>query len=160
MVKRKSLQGTTTTSVDCRGYSFAKITGDASVILSQSGQSDRMYSAHYDGGKLSLDGAMSMEVRTPTNNEFWTVELYEIIPAVNQFELSITLNDTGKYSISGDDDILYRAQQVDLATVAVSDVDTSLESLAILFQTATASKSVNDAARYAKMRNVVMTLRN
>ncbi|MBV7507264.1 hypothetical protein KW850_18540 [Bacillus sp. sid0103] len=90
------------------------------------------------------------------NTKAWKLHMQKTIPAVNQSEIKFSITDFGKLLIEGDDDILFRGQDVDPATIDVTGIKDDIENLSKLFEKALLSKTVTDAAKYCKLKTAVL----
>lgn len=90
------------------------------------------------------------------NTIAWKLDMQKTIPAVNQSEIKFTITDSRKLIIEGDDDIVFRGQDVDPATVDVTGIKDDIENLSKLFEKALFSKTVTDAAKYCKLKTAVL----
>jgi hypothetical protein len=84
------------------------------------------------------------------------VFLQNSVLEVNLSELKCYRSETGAITITGDDDLVYLSQSVDISSVDVSDIRIEMDSLAKLFNRALATKTVGDAARYAKLKAALL----
>ncbi|WP_426629809.1 hypothetical protein [Priestia megaterium] len=113
--------------------------------------------AFYEGTERLIipAGINTLTVKGGSNTKT-KVFLQNSIPEVNLSELKCYRNETGTITITGDDDLVFLSQSVNLATVDISDVRIEMDSLAKLFNRALATKTVGDAARYAKLKAALL----
>jgi hypothetical protein len=75
---------------------------------------------------------------------------------VNQSEIHFAITDSGKLLIEGDDDIIFRGQGVDPATVSIVGVKDDIEQLSKQYLTALWTGTVTEAAKYCKLKTAVL----
>ncbi|MEH7119078.1 hypothetical protein V7128_16930 [Neobacillus vireti] len=155
-IERKVVTGTGAQTVDVTGWGFAKVDTDGNAItISLVGTGG--YSKDFaDDERIVIPASITaLNVGAPTGRS-WKLSMQKTVPDINQSELKISRNGDGKYVISGDDSVIFVGQDVDPATVDITKVQINLESLSQLFMTALSTKTVNDAARYCKMKDAFL----
>lgn len=113
--------------------------------------------AFYEGPERLLipTGINSLTIKGGSNTKT-KVFLQNSVPEVNLSELKCYRSETGAVIITGDDDLIYLSQSANLSAVDISDVRVEMDSLAKLFNHALATKTVGDAARYAKLKEALL----
>ncbi|MEO2074858.1 MAG: hypothetical protein ABGX20_05625 [Bacillus sp. (in: firmicutes)] len=143
-------------AVDVTGWGFARVETD-SAFITVSLQGTGGYEKDYgDDDRIIIPSSItSLKVIAP-NNGAWKLHMQKTVPAVNQSELKTMITADGKLLVEGDDDIVFRGQDVDPATVNISGIKDDLENLSKLYTTALSTKTVTDAARYCKLKTAVL----
>lgn len=157
-ITRNTVEITGNGTVNTTGIPYAEISvtnGHAIVEYPKSGMN---YSkAFYEGPERLLipKGINSLTIKGGSITKT-RVFLQNSIPEVNLSELKCYRSETDAVIISGDDDLIYLSQSVNLATVDITDVRVEMDSLAKLFNKALETKTVGDAARYAKLKAALL----
>ncbi|MBT2653918.1 hypothetical protein J7E81_01485 [Bacillus sp. ISL-18] len=147
-ITRKVVEGVTGGTVDTTGMSYAKLEGNVTAEYTVNGVT---YSN--EPGRLLLTNVSSLKI---IGNSPWKVSLSNVIPAVNQSELKMAITGEGKLIIDGDQDLIYRGQDTDPATVSIAGIKDDLEQLSKLYITALGTGTVTDAAKYLKLKTAVL----
>lgn len=152
-MKRKTIKGTATTTIDVAGWVFAQITGKVEITTVK----ENMTTRHRldPMGRFMLPGDSQIKVNSYFS-EPWEVVLYDTVPAINQTELSIVMTAEGDYVFSGDEDVTFIGKDIDPDTVDISDVRIDMDSLAWLFNRAIIEQTLESAARYLKLKNALI----
>jgi len=138
-------------------YAEISVTNGPAIVEYSKGNVNYPKSFYGEPERLLIPaGVNSLTVKGSSNTKT-KVFLQNSIPEVNLSELKCYRSETGAITITGDDDLIYLSQSVNLATVDVSDMRVEMDSLAKLFNKALATKTVSDAARYAKMKNALLS---
>lgn len=145
-------------TVNTTGIPYAEISVTNGPALVEYSVGNVNYSkTFYEGPERLLipTGINSLTVKGGSNTKT-KVFLQNSIPEVNLSELRCYRSETGAVIISGDDDLIYLSQSSNLATVDITDVRIEMDSLAKLFNKALGTKTVGDAARYAKLKAALL----
>lgn len=158
-IVRKLFEGTGNSTIDVTGMSFAKVEYSGSLLtlnfnlVSPNASTVGLMST--DGRVTIPAGVTSAKVICGPSSDKWKISLQSTIPAVNQSELKISKLENGQYNITGDDDLVFKGQDTDPATVDITGLSRNLETLSQLYMKASATKTVTDAAKYVKMKNLI-----
>ena len=155
-IERKVVAGVSNQTVDVTGWGFARIETDEAIItlslLGVGGYSQDFY----DGDRVIIPASITAIKVTVFTSEAWRLHFQKTVPAINQSEIQFLITDAGKLLIEGDDDIVYRGQDVDPATVSIAGIKDDIENLSNLYITALTTKTVTDAAKYCKLKTAVL----
>jgi hypothetical protein len=162
-IERKTVEGIGDGTIDVAGWRFAvvKDTNDNKngISLTFKNGTQVLYNQHFnDGDRILIPPAATKIDVDVFSNRSWKLLMQKTVPDANLSELKISLTNDGIYVISGDDDLVHRSQSVDLATVDISGLRVSLDTLGRLFTEALATKTAKDAAQYVKMKNAYLTI--
>ncbi|MGF6951005.1 hypothetical protein QF028_003510 [Neobacillus sp. B4I6] len=156
-IERKVVEGVgNNNAIDVTGWGFARVQTDGSSIaisLQGTGGYEKDYC---DGDRVIIPSAITSLNVIAFTSEAWKLHMQKTIPAVNQTEIKMSISESRKLTIEGDDDIVFRGQDVDPATVSISGIKDDIENLSKLFMTALATKTVTDAAKYVKLKAAVL----
>ncbi|MEH7401582.1 hypothetical protein V7148_11385 [Gottfriedia acidiceleris] len=157
-IVRKVVEGKGNTTVDVTGMAYAKIEYSRTITelnLNLVGPNATAIVLNNDGVVIIPPGTTSIKLICATSDDTWKVSLHSVIPAINQSELKISKLESNQYHFSGDENLTYVGQDTDPATVDISGLSRNLETLSQLYMKASASKTVMDAAKYLKMKNLI-----
>jgi hypothetical protein len=156
-IERKTVEGTGDVTIDVAGWRFAVPACGISLTFKNGTQV--LYNQHFNEGDRILIPPAATKIDVDVfSDRSWKLLMQKTIPDANLSELKIRQTNDGIYVISGDDDIVYRGQDVDSATVDISGLRVSLDTLSTLFTKALATKTITDAAKYIKMKNAYLTI--
>jgi hypothetical protein len=146
-IERKVVEGFDTQTVDVTGYKYGFYEDMDGGSLGQVVTNSRPYS---DWNRFLInEGETTIKV---IGSGAWKLHLQNTIPNANPFELRVIKTESGINDISGDDDIVFRGQDVDLDTVDISGKSINFDTLSDLYMTASRTKTEQDAAKYIKMK--------
>jgi len=150
-IQRNTIKGTGNGTVSTGGFPYVHITSD-SLLTVEYTLNGRSYSVGQ--GKLILPpGVTQLKVIA---GGAWVAFLQDSVPAVNQSEIHFVITDSRKLLIEGDDNIVFRGQDVDPATVSIAGIKDDIEQLSKQYLTALWSGTVTDAAKYCKLKTAVL----
>ncbi|MFL7944512.1 hypothetical protein ACKA0G_29085 [Priestia megaterium] len=157
-INRLEVKGNGNGTANIGGWSYVAVTTNGPITIE-----------YTYGGKLNVESIWAHNTRinipsgvTTVNVKAlprinWRFNMQNSVPPINPSELNVSRSETGEVTISGDDDAMFLSQSVNLSTIDISDMRVEIDSLGKLFNKALATKSVTDAARYAKMKNAILT---
>jgi hypothetical protein len=156
-IQRSTIQGSGDGTVDTTGWAYAVITPsrDIQIEYTEGGKTIRSVRYAADGEKQRLPTGRVVKIYSSST---WRVDMQSSVPAVNLSELKISIGEDGKYSFSGDDDVIFRGQDGE-AAADISGIPLKLDDLAKLFQRALSERSIDDptgakiAAKYCKLKS-------
>lgn len=147
-IERKTVKGIGHGTVNTNGWPYASFKADGAIAVEYKiGDTTFSVSPHR---MLIPPGVTTLSVKTSSE---WEAYLQNSVPDENLSELEIRTDEAGGMIFSGDDDIVFRGQDIDPATVDIFDVRINLDTITKLFTKALATNSINDAARYLKAKN-------
>lgn len=157
-IERKVVSGTGTQVVDVTGgWGFARFEkyDDSPITVGLIGTGG--YSKEFaDDDRIIIPSSItSLNVNAPIGRA-WKLNMQKTIPAVNQTEIHFAITSDGKLIVEGDDDILFRGQDVDPATVSISGIKDDIANLSNQYQTALVTGTVTEAAKYCKLKTAVL----
>lgn len=170
MIERKTIEGKGSGTADATGYKYGTIKIDGGFYARGSLKIKTSYpntvnwtSLYTNNDRIPADCVLEITdsfAGMPYESS-WKITLQKTYPALNQTELTITQGETGLI-FQGDDDVCYRGQAEDPATVDISGLPLQLETLAKLYQRALYERSADDptgakiAAKYLKLKNAII----
>lgn len=155
-IERKVVSGVGNQTVDVTGWGFARVETDG-YNISLSLQGTGGYSKDFsDDDRVIIPSSITAINVSAFTGRAWKLHMQKTVPAVNQSEIKFSITDSGKLLIEGDDDIVFRGQDVDPATVSISGIKDDIENLSKLFMTALVTKTVTDAEKYCKLKTAVL----
>ncbi|MEW9700712.1 hypothetical protein [Paenibacillus sp. SI8] len=159
-IDRKTVSGTGNGTADATGYPYARVFVDKGAITVNSSNGSSWVC---DGERIS--GGVILNVRDAMSGSpfaaSWRIEMQKTIPNVNQSVLIMNMSESG-LTISGDDNVYFRGQDVDPATVDITGMPINLEALGKLFNRALVERPVDDpngvkiAAKYCKLKDAIL----
>ena len=157
-IERQVVNGTGAQTVDVTGgWGFARFEkyDDSPITISLVGTGG--YSKDFaDDDRIIIPASITaLNVNAPTGRA-WKLYMQKTVPAVNQTEIHFTITDTGKLIIEGDDNVVYKGQDVDPATVSISGIKDDIQNLSNQYLTALSSGTVTEAAKYCKLKAAVL----
>lgn len=154
-IERNTITGTGNGTVAFDGWQFANVysIGPIEIEYIKDGVTSNV--PLEDERLIIQPGVLTVNVKTQPDNA-WEFRLQNSIPEENQSELKIWKSGSGSTNISADDNIVFRGQDVDPATVDIFDLRVNLETLSQLFTKALSTHTVEDAARYVKMKQLYL----
>ena len=152
-IERTVVEGVGNGTVSVVGYVFARIKSEGSVLVEYVKDGITYVDEFEDERFIIPNGVTTLNVKA---SEKWEFHLQNSVPEKNLTELKIWKNGPD-INILADDDIVFRGQGVPLETVDISDLRIDLETLSQLFSEALSSHTEEDAARYVKMKNAVIS---
>ncbi|MBV7509213.1 hypothetical protein KW850_28985 [Bacillus sp. sid0103] len=155
-IERKVVTGVGNQTVDSTGWGYARLESDGSPITI-SLQGTGGYSKDFgNGDRILIPSSITALKVTAFTGKAWKLHMQKTIPAVNQSEIKFSITETGKLIVEGDDDIVFRGQDVDPATVSIAGINDDIENLSKLYMTALVTGTITDAAKYCKLKTAVL----
>lgn len=150
-IERTTVKGSGHGTVNTNGWPYASFKTDG-VLAVEYTVGGVTHSTGYQLERMLIPpGVTTLNVKASGE---WEVFLQNSVPNENLSELKVRKDESGGMIFSGDDDIVFRGQDVDPAAVDISEVRINLDTISKLFTKALVRpKSVNDAARYLKAKN-------
>jgi hypothetical protein len=145
------------TEIDTTGYTYVECHGlyDIQLIPQDPKATPCTYFPSYYGGGLYVIGNKGVRFECRSGDP-WTVVLYERKPATDQSTILVIKRQDGTNTLEGDDDIVFKNEGVDFSGVDISDVRLDFDSLSLLYQRASTTKTAHDQGRYLKLKSLLI----
>jgi hypothetical protein len=151
-VQRKVITGQGNGTVNTTGFPYAFIETDSPLEISYIKNGASYSKTSFDEDRLIVAPDITSVSIKASSSTKWSFSQQDSIPEVNQSELKVSINESGKLSVLGDDNIQWIGKDTNLSTVDITDMRVSLDALSQLFSKALSTRTVGDAARYLKMK--------
>ncbi|MCJ7991116.1 hypothetical protein MUB15_20575 [Priestia sp. OVS21] len=151
-VQRKVISGQGNGTVNTAGFPYAFIETDGPLEVSYIKNGVSYSKTFFDKDRLIVSPDITSVSLKASSNTKWSFSQQDSVPEVNQSELKVFVNESGKLSVLGDDNIQWIGKDANLSTVDITDMRVTLDALSRLFTKALSTQSVSDAARYLKMK--------
>src|SRR4051794_40289002 len=114
-IVRKTVEGVGNGNVDVTGMIFANVEGNVTIEYTIGGVT---YS-RVPGRLILPPNVTSLKI---IGTSPWKVTQQNSVPAINQSEIHFAITDSRKLLIEGDDNIVFRGQDVDPVTVSIAGI--------------------------------------
>lgn len=148
-IVRKTVEGVGNGNVDVTGMIFANVEGNVTIEYTIGGVT---YS-RVPGRLILPPNVTSLKI---IGTSPWKVTQQNSVPAINQSEIHFAITDSRKLLIEGDDNIVFRGQDVDPVTVSIAGIKDDIEQLSKQYMTALGTGTVTEAAKYCKLKTAVL----
>ncbi|KQN97585.1 hypothetical protein [Paenibacillus sp. Leaf72] len=158
-IERKSFSGMGVGYAPIAGWPYVRLTGKVEAIGYARGGNEHYVHFLPRGAEFiyfSPDNNNPVSIMTGSPYDAWRFDVSNVAPSsLDQSAAQFSILDNGQVAVTGDEDVIYRGQDVDLNTVSIAGIRVNMDELAKLYHAAALSKSATDAARYLKFKAAV-----